>query len=249
MAPDMKFGWRPKVTAPKPPIPLYFDFLEHPYYEFGEDDTLVYHGFRPKTSFKLHEEFANKTDPPTYGFSFPSNYRIGSFKYEGVFEKLLKFCGNEETREFVGMNPKLDEPVYVFDSKFESGNLDLAVKLADRDNYYKLFLRPDTNSNGHIHWFYFSISGAKKGETATLNIANFTKYTSLFEQGFRPSVFSLEKFTSRKVGWQRGGKDIKYNKIIRRGRYFFTLEFNFEFEYDNDTVWFATSIPYTYSMM
>lgn len=30
---------------------------------------------------------------------------------------------------------------------------------------------------------------------------------------------------------------------------FFSCEFEYEFEYDNDTVWFATSIPYTYSML
>lgn len=27
------------------------------------------------------------------------------------------------------------------------------------------------------------------------------------------------------------------------------MEFDYEFEYDNDIVWFATSIPYTYSML
>lgn len=37
--------------------------------------------------------------------------------------------------------------------------------------------------------------------------------------------------------------------MVRRGRIFYTLEFEYEFEYDNDTVWFATSIPYTYSML
>jgi hypothetical protein len=37
--------------------------------------------------------------------------------------------------------------------------------------------------------------------------------------------------------------------VVRRGRTFFTVEFEYEFEYDNDVVWFATSIPYTYSML
>jgi cytosolic carboxypeptidase protein 2/3 len=40
-----------------------------------------------------------------------------------------------------------------------------------------------------------------------------------------------------------------YRRIIRRGRVFYTVEFEYEFEYDNDIVWFATSIPYTYSML
>jgi cytosolic carboxypeptidase protein 2/3 len=37
--------------------------------------------------------------------------------------------------------------------------------------------------------------------------------------------------------------------VIRRGRVFYTVEFEYEFEYDNDIVWFATTIPYTYSML
>ena len=38
MMPDMKFGWKPEVKCSHPPIPLYFDFVEHrlQYYEFGD---------------------------------------------------------------------------------------------------------------------------------------------------------------------------------------------------------------------
>jgi len=39
MMPDMKFGWKPEVKTTHPPIPLYFDFVEHKMhpYHFGED--------------------------------------------------------------------------------------------------------------------------------------------------------------------------------------------------------------------
>ena len=40
-----------------------------------------------------------------------------------------------------------------------------------------------------------------------------------------------------------------YKREYRKGRVFFWLEFQYEFEYDDDIVWFATSIPYTYSML
>ena len=40
-----------------------------------------------------------------------------------------------------------------------------------------------------------------------------------------------------------------YKKVTRKGRVFNTVEFEYEFEYDNDIVWFATTIPYTYSML
>lgn len=95
------------------------------------------------------------------------------------------------------MNPKLTDNEIVFDSTFESGNLDLVVKPADRENYFTCFMRTDTNSNGNLHWFYFSMSGVQKEEKITLNIANFTKYTSLFEQGLKPSVFSWQKYKNK----------------------------------------------------
>ena len=130
LLPDMKFGWRPEVSISTPPIPLYFDFLEHPYEDFRYNDDIVYNGFRPKTSFVMHEEFSNKHN--SYSFSFPNHHKISNFKYEGAFEKLLKFWSQEDERDFVGMNPSLISNPYRFDSKFESGNLDLVVKLYDK---------------------------------------------------------------------------------------------------------------------
>ena len=57
MMPDMKFGWKPEVKCSHPPIPLYFDFVEHRLhpYRFEEDmensDVLVYQQSRPKDSY------------------------------------------------------------------------------------------------------------------------------------------------------------------------------------------------------
>ena len=48
MMPDMKFGWKPEVKCSHPPIPLYFDFVQHNFsqYSFGdnieESDAVVY---------------------------------------------------------------------------------------------------------------------------------------------------------------------------------------------------------------
>ena len=249
LIPDMKFGWKPQINQGKPPIPLYFDFLEHPYWEFKEEDEIIYYGFRPRTSFELHEKFSNKNLPFAYPFNFPNHYKIGQFKYEGPFAKLARFSDNDWEREFTGMNPKLKDQKLIFNSTFESGNLDLVLKPWDKDNYYTCFIRPDTNSNGNLHWFYFSISGATNGQKITLNVANFTKYTSLFQQGLKPSIFSWQKYKSSNIGWHRAGEKLTYNKVVRRGRVFFSLEFEYEFQYDNDIVWFATSIPYTYSTL
>ena len=95
------------------------------------------------------------------------------------------------------MNPILINSDFSFDSKFEGGNLDLVLKHYDKKNYYECYLRPDSNSNGNTHWFYFSVTNRYKHQVITINIANISKFTSLYNQGFRPSVFSLQKYNSK----------------------------------------------------
>ena len=43
----------------------------------------------------------------------------------------------------------------LFYSKMECGNLRRAVKLSATE--YNLVLEPDTNTRGHMHWFYFKV--------------------------------------------------------------------------------------------
>ncbi len=75
-----------------------------------------------------------------------------------------------------------EEPM--FDSNFESGNLDFAAKV--QENEYDLLMRLDSNSRSHQQWFYFSVDcshikgRATKGETVKLTIMNFTKPNSLY---------------------------------------------------------------------
>jgi len=47
------------------------------------------------------------------------------------------------------MNPNLisNEPELLFDSNFESGNLDMVIKVKDFE--YDLYMRVDTNTRGH----------------------------------------------------------------------------------------------------
>jgi hypothetical protein len=66
----------------------------------------------------------------------------------------------EPPREFSGMNPRLFqsnqiESELIFDSNFESGNLDMVLKKKDLE--YDLYMRVDTNTRGHHQWFYFSV--------------------------------------------------------------------------------------------
>ena len=82
------------------------------------------------------------------------------------------------------MNPSLDEKTanneLVFDSNFESGNLDMVIKRKEME--YDLLMRVDTNTKGHHQWFYFSVVNPKclTKKKIRFNVANFTKNHSLY---------------------------------------------------------------------
>ena len=71
MMPDMMFGWKPEVKTSNPPIPLYFDFVNHRMhiYHFGRisreregpfSDVFVYQQRRFNDSYQMHKTFANQ---------------------------------------------------------------------------------------------------------------------------------------------------------------------------------------------
>lgn len=161
------------------------------------------------------------------------------------------------------MNPDLEQHfggVYasdqhlVFDSAFESGNLDMAYR-AKEDEFY-LYMRVDTNTRGHHQWFYFSVEYQPyyQGRTVTFNIMNFTKEESLYTSGMRVCV----RRESAGESFHRGGFDISYkqSRHVRkasrdpsRQSYFYKLRFSYTFEAPTDKVFFAYCYPYTFSML
>ena len=54
-------------------------------------------------------------------------------------------------------------------------------------------MQNDINSKGNTQWFYFSIENSIKDNIIKINIINFTKNDSLFNQGMRPVVNSKKK--------------------------------------------------------
>lgn len=86
------------------------------------------------------------------------------------------------------------------------------------------------------------------------NILNFTKIDSLFNYGMKVSIYS-EKSSEAKsnpVGWHKGGERISYySNGIRKEQYYngksyYSLSFDYKFTHEDDTVYFAYSVPYTY---
>lgn len=137
-----------------------------------------------------------------------------------------------------------------FESRFESGNLGLAIKKSDTE--YDLLMQNDINTKGHTQWFYFQVLNLEKN-SIKFNILNFTKKDSLFNYGMKVLIYSNKKYKNSNIGWHRDCTDINYfaNNIIRtpKGDSFYTLTFTYDFAYNNDSVFFAYCFPYTYTEM
>jgi len=66
-----------------------------------------------------------------------------------------------------------------FESNFESGNLDLVIKVSE--NEYNLFLRPDTYTCGDMQWFNFKVKNSLK-QKVKFNICNNKKAKTVYER-------------------------------------------------------------------
>lgn len=68
-------------------------------------------------------------------------------------------------------------------------------------------------------------------------------------------LYSEKKSKDINIGWHRGGLNINFernglHRVMKdRDRQYSSLIIEYEFEYDNDIVFFANNIPYTYSTL
>jgi cytosolic carboxypeptidase protein 2/3 len=74
----------------------------------------------------------------------------------------------------------------------------------------------------------------------------------MFNRGMKVAVHSKQRYESEGVGWHRAGERISYfESTVKRDtcteKSFYTLTFTYVFEHADDTVYFAYSVPYTYS--
>ena len=149
-----------------------------------------------------------------------------------------------------------------FESNFESGNLQLAYYMnplrdyTEENNdidYYQLFLQNDTNTLGYSQWFFFRITNGKKGQKINLNIMNFLRKTTKYMRGLKVWYFSKKKKDEMNIGWHHIGGKVEYNpnflyKFIQGKRQnYYSLSFEYTFEFEDDEVYFANCLPYMYS--
>lgn len=83
---------------------------------------------------------------------------------------------------------------------------------------------------------------------------NLAKPDSLYNYGMKVLWMSDHRKINENVEWFRGGEDISYyrNNFKREGKFgtekfYYTFTFTYTFPVDRDTVYFAYSLPYTYT--
>ena len=182
---------------------------------------------------------------PRFGTSEDSASSLGHSISPTGLNAEISVVGSHENQDLPPHYP----PVLVFNSCFESGNLNAAY--ATGPYTYTLMLQTDHFTNRHTQWFYFSVSNMVSGVPYTFTISNFLKKTSLYSKGMQVVVLSDRGSIRSGVGWHRGGSDISYCKntgpsgTASDGTY--SLRWTYVFSDDNDIVYFAYSYPYTYS--
>ncbi|NXI94423.1 CBPC2 carboxypeptidase, partial [Psophia crepitans] len=134
----------------------------------------------------------------------------------------------------------------LFESRFESGNLQKAVKVGPYE--YVLTLRPDLYTAKHTQWFYFRVQNTRRDPLYRFTIANLVKPKSLYGEGMRPLLYSQRDAQSHGIGWRRVGTDVHYYRGCGGEEPItFHLSWTVRFPHDGDTCFFAHSYPYTYT--
>ena len=249
--------WLPKIKF-NGPVPLVYENKQFDLIVryLGEPSSgaqtqpyrLVYLGYRAPDTIQLHERYQGAN---SYPFKFQNVLRQNK-------EHMTPFVEHFETTvapkklPFVGVNRLHERDALHFDSDFEGGNLDAAIDIGL--NQYDLYMRPDSNTRGHCHWYHFRVRKMRRGVTYHFSICNFTKKKCLYARGMKPFVSSQRKSGG---AWEQGGSNVLYElrptrfKFIEQNlenpKVYFVLSFDYLCESDEDVVSFAYGVPYTFS--
>jgi hypothetical protein len=90
------------------------------------------------------------------------------------------------------------EGVMRFHGNFECSNIEKVLTIEDGIEY-DMYLRVDTNTNRHLRWFYFGISGLKPNSVFKINIRNMVRNTPFFSYGMKIAVRIGQQWTSEGI--------------------------------------------------
>ncbi len=75
----------------------------------------------------------------------------------------------------------------------------------------------------------------------------------MYERGMKVLIYSEKKSKNHNIGWYRGGDNIQYYRnglfliYNERKHDYSSMSFTYIPEYEDDTVFFSNSIPYTFT--
>ena len=104
---------------------------------------------------------------------------------------------------------------------------------------------------------FFRLSNSQKGNKVIFNIINMLWPICVYKKGLKIMTYSKLQSENENIGWHRDCENIIYNrnnlfiynKNSKKKRSLSSLSFEYEFKYDNDTVYFANCFPYFYSKL
>ena len=120
--------------------------------------------FRGSKKFKVSDEMGTDCNIKILQALIKGN-ETGEKPWEFIWEKAVKPL----EPYYQVMDP--NDNTLAFESRFECGNLDLAIKIDD--NNYKLVMQSDSNTKGNTQWFYFKVSNTKQGLPVNFEIMNY----------------------------------------------------------------------------
>lgn len=234
---------------------------------FNQNDIITKFEYKPQLTEKTNPMLERQIEIQTYvnASSILSQLvylktklnKDGKIDMENIvnLRKQVLFKKNDHSVQHYYTLENNEDTTLIFESRFECGNLLCAYKIEDRPQLakYNLILQNDTNTTGYIQWFFFRITNTRKNKKVALSIVNLLRKTSLYSSGMKVWCYSEKKAAKENIGWHRAGDNVNYyanNMYVfnnDRKRVLYTLSYDYEFEYDNDTVYFANSLPYFFS--
>ncbi|XP_059505416.1 cytosolic carboxypeptidase 2-like [Stegostoma tigrinum] len=173
-------------------------------------------------------------------YSTTKDYMESSFTFSRV-------SGSSKPLKQATINVSDPNNTLMFESRFESGNLEKVFKVGDYE--YNLMLRTDLYTAKHTQWYYFQVQNVRPAVQYRFTIINLMKPTSLYNMGMKPLLYSTKDAELLNVGWRRVGSQIKYyrNNYGNSKHHYYSLTWTFEFPHAGDVCYFAHCYPYTYT--
>lgn len=141
-------------------------------------------------------------------YSYDRNSRTSCFS-KSIYQSIVDpVDGSGESLDLPSCDFDTANDRLVFESRFESANLQRSVRVSRHQ--YELHLHRDLYTNRHSAWFYFQISNVKPNITYRFAITNLSRGWCLYNSGMRPLMYSVRGALEHGIGWRRVGTNIAY---------------------------------------